>query len=165
MAVVGVAQVTAARPAPVADPVAPVATTPVNILSQTPTVSADGRFVAYAGKPPEKKDTRTSTVFLRDRVDGSLTELTAPVDGIRPGDSIWPVISADGCEVAVVTELGLDLFRDDDKGDRWDVYALRLPACGGTLGDWELVSSGSGQGFESSASDDVSPLYPPAVSG
>lgn len=161
----GVAQVTATRRAPAADPLVPIATAPQPTLSQTPSVSADGRFVAYAGRPTVEGDERASTVFLRDRGDGSVTELTALNDGIRPGDSVWPVISADGCEVAVITELGLDLFRDDDQGDRWDVYALRLPFCGGVAGDWELVSINGGQGFDASAGDDVSPLYPPAVSG
>jgi len=165
MAVVGVAQATAAHRAPAADSVAPVAAVPATMVSQTPSVSADGRFVVYVGRPTAAGDTRAATVFLQDRVDGSVTELTAAVDGLQPGESVWPVISADGCVVAVTTELGLDLFRDDDTGARWDVYALRLPACGGALGDWELVSTGSGQGFEASASDDVSPLYPAAISG
>lgn len=133
-------------------------------VSKTPTVSADGRFVAYAGAPMASDDTRASTTWLLDRLDGSVRELTPLVQGIRPGSTLWPVISADGCTVTVITEMSLDLFRDDDEGARWDVYRTVLPQCGGE-GDWELVSATAGSGFDASAGDDVSPLYPPAVSG
>lgn len=160
----GVAHVAAdtRAPGPVASDPVPVVQT---VVSQTPTVSADGRYVAYAGAPLLPEPDRTSTVFLLDRADNSVVELTPLVDGVRAGNSIFPVISADGCNVAIVTEMALDLFRDDDTGDRWDVYVLRLPQCDGELGDWSLVSTTRGAGFESSAADDVSPLYPPAISG
>ena len=152
-------------PAPVDTPIAADA-----ISSQTPSVSGDGHFMVYAGVPKASKnataaDTRTSTVYLKDRSDGKLTELTSLVDGVPAGDSVWPVISNDGCNVVVVTQMGYDLFRDDITGDRWDVYAMKLPICGGTLGEWQLVSMSNDAGFDASASDDVSPLEPPAVSG
>jgi Tol biopolymer transport system component len=126
-------------------------------------VSADGRLVVFAGPPTAADDPRTSTVYLRDRALGTTIELTEPLDAIRSGDSVMPVISADGCAVAVVTEFAYDLFRDDDTGERWDVYLERLPSCGGTLGDWSLVSTDLGSGFDAGAADDVSPLYPPAI--
>ena len=134
------------------------------VASHTPTVSADGRFVAYAGAAAEG-DPRTSTIWLKDRADASVVELTAQSPDIRPGNSAWPVISADGCTVTTITELAYDLFRDDDKNARWDVYQLLLPHCGGQPADWDLVSASRGAGFEASAGDDVSALYPPAVSG
>ncbi len=164
LTVVGVSPASAGQPVAAPTPPAP-APTVATVTSQTPSVSGDGRYVVYAGIPAEAGDTRTSTVFLDDRATGAVTELTAPLDGIRPGNSVLPVISNDGCTVVVVTELGYDLFRDDDQGDRWDVYKLELPQCGGTPGDWELVSSGAGTGLQTSAADDVSPLDAPAVSG
>jgi Tol biopolymer transport system component len=166
VAVVGVAHVAADRRAAAGDtPPAPTDTPAPAIASQTPSISADGEFVVYAGKPTAAADTRTSTAFLQDRADNSVVELTPLVDGVRPGDTVWPVISADSCNVVVITEMAYDLFRDDDEGDRWDVYVQRLPRCGGTPGQWDLVSTTVGTGFESSAGDDTSPLFPPAISG
>ena len=159
----GVSQAAAGRPAPQSSPQLPAAAVE-NTASQTPSVSADGRLVVYAGAPTDAGDKRTSTTWLKDRADGSVVELTSQSPDIRPGETVWPVISADGCSVTVITELAYDLFRDDDTGARWDVYRLLLPACGGQLGDWELVSASRGSGFESTAGDNVSPLYPPAVS-
>ena len=132
------------------------------------TVSGDGRFVAYQALPGggdpaiAATDPRTSTVYLTDRDTDTTREVTVVPDGQRPGNSIHPVLSGDGCSVVVVTELALDVFRDDDTGLRWDVYRQRLEHCGGTLGDWELVSSlGGGSAI---ARDDVDVLDPPALS-
>jgi hypothetical protein len=135
--------------------------------------------MVYAGLPtsPTSADTRTSTVYLVDRSNGATSELTTLVASIRPGNSVLPVISADGCNVAVITEMAYDLFRDDDQGDRWDVYSMRLSHCQnlltgsakrhqqGTFGEWQLVSTGLGSGLQASASDAVDPEYPPAMSG
>ena len=60
---------------------------------------------------------------------------------VRSGDTIMPVISSDGCVVVVQTQLALDLFRDDDNDERWDVYRLVVPECGGQADTWELVSA------------------------
>ncbi len=119
-------------------------------VARTPSVSADGKLVVSAGPPPTA-DGRSSTVWLLDRGSGTTTELTVPTNGMRAGDSVRPVISADGCHVAVVTQLALDLFRDDDTGSRWDVYQLTLPACGGTAGDWDLISTSAGASPNSSS--------------
>ena len=131
------------------------------------TVSGDGRFVAYealpgAGDPAvTATDSRTSTVYLTDREADTTVEVTVVPSGLRPGNSIHPVLSGDGCSIVVVTELALDVFRDDDTGLRWDVYRQRLEHCGGTPGDWELVSSlGDGSSI---ARDDVDITDPPAV--
>lgn len=120
-------------------------------------VSGDGRFVVFQGD-----DGGRSTVYRVDRASGATIELSpVPVTG-RSGNTVNPVISADGCVVVVQTELALDLFRDDDGGDRWDVYRLVVPECGGTLGQWELVSSDERTGI---ARDDVDATSPAAVSG
>jgi Tol biopolymer transport system component len=129
-----------------------------------PSVSGDGRFVVFAGPAAEGQE-RTSTVWLHDRSNGGEVELTQPQPGARIGNSTFPVISGDGCYAAVLTEIPFDLFRDDDTGDRWDVYRLRLPNCGGSLNDWELISTNAFRGNDSAAADDVDPLYPPAISG
>lgn len=130
--------------------------------STRPSVSGDGRLVAYQGRPQSDDDPRTSTVYLNDRESASTVELTAVPEGLRSGNSLNPVISGDGCNVVVVTELALDVFRDDDTGDRWDVYRLRLEHCGGVAGGWELVSTSTDG--SALARDDVSTVDPPAVS-
>jgi hypothetical protein len=137
-------------------------------LGSAATVSGDGRFVAYQGLPgggdPDvaAADPRLSTVYLTDRETATNIEITTVPAGQRPGNSVHPVLSGDGCSIVVVTELALDVFRDDDTGLRWDVYRQRLEHCGGTPGDWELVSSrGDGSAI---ARDDVDVADPPAVS-
>lgn len=126
------------------------------IAGWSPSVSDDGRIVAYVGPTA---DERERTVYLRDRQLNVLLELTAPQGVVRPGDSDHPVVSADGCTVTVITEMAYDLFRDDDRFDRWDVYRTTLPHCGGTWGDWELVSAGP-----RGAIDGVDPTQRPSVS-
>jgi hypothetical protein len=130
-----------------------------------PSVSGDGRFVVYAGPPRDPGDERKSTVWLRDRSNGGEVELTQPVDSVHKGDSVFPVISGDGCYAAVITEMPYDLFRDDDTGDRWDVYRLKLPNCGGALNAWELISTTAYRGDDNGATDDVDPAYAPSISG
>jgi WD40-like Beta Propeller Repeat len=130
-----------------------------------PSVSGDGRFVVYAGPPVTEGDERASTVWLRDRSNGGEIELTQPLPGARVGASTFPVISGDGCYAAVLTEMPFDLFRDDDTGDRWDVYRIKLPSCGGTPNSWELISTNAFRGDDSAASDDIDPRFPPTISG
>ncbi len=127
-------------------------------------LSGDGRFVAYQAGPrgEAESDGRTSTIYLTDRESGIDVEVTPVPTGQRPGNSLHPVLSGDGCSIVVVTEIALDVFRDDDTGDRWDVYRQQLAHCGGTLGAWELVSTRTdGTGL---ARDDVSTIDTPAVS-
>ncbi len=131
-------------------------------------VSGDGRFIVYQGPPgggeaPAEGDARTSTVYLTDRDTGTTVEVTSVPDGLRAGGSLNPVISGDGCSVAVVTELALDVFRDDDTGSRWDVYVRRLEHCSGGDGtSWQLVSSRADR--SALARDDVNTIDPPAIS-
>lgn len=135
-------------------------------LGSHASVSGDGRFVAYQGppgngEPAPETDTRTSTVYLTDRATSSTVEATPVPEGLRAGNSIHPVLSGDGCNLVIVTELALDVFRDDDTGARWDVYIRRLDHCGGD-GSWQLVSSRADR--SALARDDVSTVDPPAVS-
>jgi hypothetical protein len=157
------ASATSARPVvEVTRPAAPIpaVAAPVGLGSHA-TVSGDGRFVASQARPADETDPRTSTIVLTDRETGVTREMTVVPQGARSGDSVHPVLSGDGCSLVVVTQLALDVFRDDDTGDRWDVYRLRLEHCGGTPGGWELVSMRSDG--SALARDDVSPTDAPAV--
>jgi Tol biopolymer transport system component len=78
-----------------------------NHNSNTPAISADGRFVAFASKatnlaPGDTND--TSDVFVRDRRRGTTQLVSVPFDGgasDRP--SLEPTISADGRFVAFLS--------------------------------------------------------------
>ena len=106
-----------------------------------PTASGDGRAVVFQGPPADPaSDPRASTVWLSDRTATGVTDLVPLRADVRPGRSVRPVISGDGCSVVMITEMALDVFRDDDSAPRWDAYRLVLPACGGQPGEWELVS-------------------------
>jgi Tol biopolymer transport system component len=126
-------------------------------LGERPSVSGDGRFVVFEGELEGRR-----TVYRTDRATAQTVELSAVPAGLRSGHTVNPVISADGCVVVAHTEMPLDLFRDDDQGDRWDVYRLVVPECGGTPGQWELVSSDPTTGI---GRDDVDTTAPAAVSG
>lgn len=144
-------------------------------LGSHASISGDGKYVVYQGVPeqpvpvegsdelPESPvDERESTIYLSNREDGSTIELTPVPDGLRSGNSVRPVISGDGCSVVTVTEMALDVFRDDDAGTRWDVYRSVLPHCEGTVGNWELVSTRNDG--NSLARDDIRPDFSPTVS-
>ena len=162
----GAAQVIAdARPT-AGDESAPAAVDPAQPYGAHPDVSDDGRWVVYDGVPTDGSD-RTSTVWLADTDTPAAApvELTTPADSLRSGDSVLPTISGDGCVAVVVTQWAYDLFRDDDRDSRWDVYRLVLPQCGGELGDWELVSTKVGVDGETSALDAADPTDAPSASG
>lgn len=136
-------------------------------VASDPSVSGDGRFVVFASAPAvvdPSNDARTTSVWLSDRLTNQITELTLPRDGTRLGNSVNPVISADGCTVAVTTEVAYDLFRDDDAGSRWDVYRTTLAACGGTFGDWAIVSTLRNADGQAQARNDVDPSQSAALS-
>lgn len=144
-------------PAPVTTLEASIDPTTVTALpGRLASMSGDGRLVVFVAAG---SDGRARSIYLRDRELGSLVELTEPAAGMRTGSSTAPAISSDGCVVAIVTEIPFDLFRDDDRGDRWDVYRMTLPACGGSLGEWELVSGGPG-----GALDRANPAWTPSLS-
>ncbi len=153
-----------AEPAPLAVPAGTIG----DGIGSHATVSGDGRIVAYQGRPPapadaeSPTDSRASTVYVTDRETGLTNEITSVPAGVRAGNSVHPVVAGDGCSIAVVTELQLDVFRDDDTGNRWDVYRTKLPHCAGSDGGWELVSVDP-EG-DSLARDDVLPTDAPALS-
>jgi hypothetical protein len=117
---------------------------PSDVIGGTaPSVSADGRFVVFTSLVPGSNS--QTTVLFRDRATGELYELTPPLAEFSSRSSRAGAISADGCVVAVITTTPYDVFRDDDTGERWDVYRQLMPQCsenpdeGG--GEWELMSS------------------------
>lgn len=106
-----------------------------------PSISADGRWVVFGADVGERR-----SVFRTDRETGTTTELSQIPDDVRSGDTIHPKLSADGCVVVATTEIAFDLFRDDDRDERWDVYRLVVPECGGQPNAWELISVDEGSG-------------------
>ena len=140
---------------PSADPAGAAADSTPTVIASNASVSGNGRYYVAQGIPPASDpaaDPGSATacpqragerrpIYFTDRETNATMELTPVPPGVRTGNSIHPVISGDGCSVAIVTELPLDVFRDDDTGERWDVYRARLPLCGGEFGGWELVST------------------------
>ena len=154
-AAVSVATVSVAADGIASDPMALAAIDPLLLDDSRPSISDDGQILVTQAVSEGR-----ATVMLIDLISGEETELTTPRSSARPGHSVMPQLSADGCTVTTMTELALDAFRDDDTGERWDLYQLLLPGCGGELGAWELVSSTT----EGSARDDLDPAEAFAVS-
>lgn len=157
-----------ARPATArADMVLPdaggVALVPTGVINATgPSVSNDGRWVVYGAQAdPDESGVSRRTVMRTDLHTGDMVELSSVPDGMRPGDTILPRISGDGCVVVAISQIAYDLFRDDDRDARWDVYRLVVPECGGQPNAWELVSAGP----LGTARDSVFVDSPPTVSG
>lgn len=119
-----------------------------------PSVSSDGRWVVFSGEA----DGRT-TVFRTDRSTDTTEELSPVPSAVTSGDTVHPLLSSDGCVVVAITEIAFDLFRDNDRGDRWDIYRLVLPECGGQPNAWELVSTNR----RGDARDGVFTHSPPAI--
>jgi Tol biopolymer transport system component len=122
-----------------------------------PSISSDGRWVVFVGHVGERQ-----SVFRTDRHTDTTVEMSPVPQGLRDGDTIHPRLSADGCVIAAVTEIPFDLFRDDDRDERWDVYRLVVPECGGQPNAWELVSGIELTGI---ARDDVFTDSAPALTG
>ena len=122
-----------------------------------PSISADGRWVVFTGTVGPRR-----TVLRTDLVANTTVELSPVPDSAPSGDTIQPELSADGCVVVAITEIAFDLFRDDDRDERWDVYRLVMPECGGQPNAWELVSLSEQSG---TARDGVFIDSPPAISG
>ena len=125
--------------------------------ASAPSISGDGRWVVFGGTDGGRR-----TVFRTDRETGATVELSPLPRDVDPGDTVHGRVSADGCVVVAITEVAFDLFRDDDREERWDVYRLVVPECGGQPNAWELVSLDELRGV---ARDDVFADSPPAVTG
>jgi Tol biopolymer transport system component len=87
--------------------------------SSSPSISADGRFVAFASDATALvpgDHNRAGDVFVHDRKTGKTTRMSVASDG-KPGNgaSFSPQISADGRFVAFVSE-ATNLVRGDTNG-------------------------------------------------
>ena len=101
-----------------------------------PSVSADGRFVAFASADTSLTPGDTDNVidvFVHDRSTGATTRVSE-----RKGspfgagdDSFAPAISGDGCFVAFHTDGGGSLVPSDTNGEA-DVYVADLGCAGGS---------------------------------
>jgi Tol biopolymer transport system component len=101
--------------------------------SIVPSVSADGRWVAFASTAPldaamtdRRNMLTTREVFLRDVAGGITIRLTRPGRGALPnGDSSIPSVSGDGRFVAFASEasnLAVGAGQDDDGNRGTDVF-------------------------------------------
>ncbi|MEJ7754366.1 MAG: hypothetical protein WKF38_04220, partial [Candidatus Limnocylindrales bacterium] len=75
--------------------------------SFSPSISADGRYVAFVSYASDlvADDTDRSDVFLRDRQLGTTSRLSlSSAGGQANGDSLHPSISSDGRYVAFASQ-------------------------------------------------------------
>jgi Tol biopolymer transport system component len=114
------------------------------LTGASPTISADGRFVAfyaYAALVPEDVN-EAHDVYLRDRQSGTTLWISAAPDGAQPnGSSFLPAISADGRYVAFGSDAS-NLVPLDTSGV--DVFVRDV-----TTGSIERVSVGAEGAVES----------------
>ncbi len=156
--IVAAALVAAAFGVPVRLATASVALLPTDLVdARRPSLSNSGDWAVFEGTLADGR----RSVFRANVGSSEAAELSPVPPSVRTGDTIQPRISADGCVVVAITQIAFDLFRDDDRGDRWDVYRLLVPECGGQPNGWELVSSNS----SGTARDGVFTEWTPAVSG
>jgi Tol biopolymer transport system component len=109
--------------------------------SVQPSISADGRFVAFASTDTNLTGGDTNNVvdiFVHDRTTGATKRVSFrrgfPAGG-SGGDSFAPAISGDGCFVAFETE-SFGAFVPDDTNGAADVHVAELgsPGCAGAGG-------------------------------
>ena len=141
-------------PAQVASPVHRVSNTVAD--ASEPSISSDGRWVVFVGNVGDRQ-----SVFRTDRQTNTTVEMSPVPPGSRAGNTDLSRLSADGCVIAAVTEIHFDLFRDNDRDDRLDVYRLVVPECGGQPNAWELVPAWNHR----LARDDVFTDSAPALTG
>ena len=128
-----------------------------NGLSSYPSVSADGRFVAFTSNSSNLVPGDTNgkwDVFVHDRVSGATDRISLSTAGAQGNaDSYRPVMASDGRFVAFES-LASNLVASDTN-NHWDVFVRDLQA-----GNTELVSSsiagtsGHGDSWLASLSDD-----------
>lgn len=109
-----------------------------------PSISADGRFVAFDSQSDQLvpgDDNGSFDVFVRDLADGSISRVSVAEGGTQAAfSSFLPAISADGRRVAFVSAAS-DLVPDDDNG-MVDVFVKDLPS--GRI--WRVSVNAAGEG-------------------
>ncbi|MFO1459366.1 MAG: hypothetical protein U1G08_08140 [Verrucomicrobiota bacterium] len=133
-----------------------------NRSSRAPSISADGRWVAFesaATNLVEGDGNDRVDVFLHDRTTGLTRRVSARAGGqvgsdLEPGDSRNPALTADGQWIFFDSENAL--VTDDTNGQR-DVYRYRV-----STGDLDWVSRASGEP-NPVAVDSMVPVVDPTV--
>src|SRR5207247_2620109 len=123
--------------------------------SYRPSVSADGRYVAfesYATNLVPGDSNGVSDVFVRDTLTGMTACVSVNSSGVPGnGDSQRPVLSADGRYV-VFMSLASNLVANDTNGT-WDIFVRNLQSSSTTRAS---VDSGGTQGNGSSTFASIS---------
>jgi len=96
-----------------------------NVYSWFPSISADGRYVAFSSRSinlvPGETNGSIEDIFVRDRQAGTTERVSVDSGGILgDGTSLFPSISADGRYVAFTSE-STNLVPGDTNGD-FDVF-------------------------------------------
>jgi Tol biopolymer transport system component len=128
--------------------------------SYDPSISADGRFVAFASGAENlsPEDAAYNDVFVRDLLAGTTTlvsRASGAAGAAGDGESTDPAISADGRHVAFVSQAN-NLVADDAKTTQTDIFVRDLDT-----GVTELGSRASGAA--GAAATDYS--FGPSISG
>jgi Tol biopolymer transport system component len=92
-----------------------------NVYSVSPSISADGRFVAFSSRAinlvPGETNGSIEDIFVRDRQAGTTERVSVDSGGIQgDGPSLFPSISADGRYVAF-TSSATNLVPGDTNGE------------------------------------------------
>lgn len=125
-----------------------------NGISRAPSISADGRFVAFesdATNLVSGDDNGTWDVFVRDRTAGTTKLVSAAPDG-TPGNgcSFQPSISDDG-KVISFTSTATDLVASDLNGT-WDVFVRDLVTSSTSVASLDTAGLQSAEGSSSEPS-------------
>jgi len=101
---------------------------PARSDSTEPSISGDGRYVAFSSNATNLTPDGAAGVFRRDRVTGTTTLVSVRPDGLPgSGASASPAISASGSMVAFVST-ALDLVPETALGRIAPAAVIRLPA-------------------------------------
>jgi hypothetical protein len=140
-----------------------------NLGSDFPSISADGRYVAFSSAASNLVDgdsKGTQDIFVRDTQTNTTMRLSVDSSGIQGNDwSDFPSISADGRHVAFRSQAN-NLVGGDTNGT-WDIFLrdtqtgtttrLSVDSSGGQGNDWSISPSISADGryvaFQSAASN------------
>jgi Tol biopolymer transport system component len=111
--------------------------TQANGASRFVSMSADGRYVAFASTATNLIPSDTNgaeDIFLHDRTTGETRRISIGLNGSEAnGESRWPVISLDGC--CVVFSSRASNLISNDTNLTWDVFLFDIPT-----GETELIS-------------------------
>lgn len=129
-----------------------------NDMSQTPSISADGRFIAFYGQGANLIPFQSGIggIFLFDQLTGNNTLVSHPPGSPSTAVSIsaQPQISADGSAVAYrSTATNLVAGQSDPSGMTFDVFVFDRASGVNTL-----VSRSAASAFETGNADSLNPV-------